>query len=313
MTSSTTCWQFRSFRRRSSMVNVPFSTSSASSWVRRRLRPRWRQDPLVALADAEHLAHVVGGHPLDVTKHHDLTLTCREAVECGLDTGQPALGDQPLVDRRLPRLGGQRPGARRVEAGRRSARDRPAGRCAVPSSPRAGPVDQDAEQPGLERRPTLEAVDTADDAHPGVLDRFLGDRAVRDIRARDPEEGCLVPADENHEGTFVTSSEQLEELGVHRSTAGRLGRGSAQHCFRRGTRHSCRVRFTRSISVLALFGHPTALSDADDGRNARRVDRPPPAARRAPPTAHRPPPTAHRHRHRLRGPCRLPSGCSFVV
>ena len=53
-------------------------------------------------------------------------------------------------------------------------------------------VGQDSEDPGLQRRPPLEAVDSFEDADPRFLDDVFGDGAARDVDQRDAKERSVV-------------------------------------------------------------------------------------------------------------------------
>ena len=63
---------------------------------------------------------------------------------------------------------------------------------AFPDAGADGPVNQDAKQPGAERRAALEAADAPQDPDPGFLDHFLCYRAARHIAPGDGQHGVLV-------------------------------------------------------------------------------------------------------------------------
>ena len=79
---------------------------------------------------------------------------------------------------------------------------------------RACPVDENPEQPGLERRTPLEPVDAADDAHPGVLYRLFGHGLTGDHRAGQAEHGLLVAGHEHDERVLVPVAQAAEQLDV---------------------------------------------------------------------------------------------------
>ena len=110
---------------------------------------------------------------------------------------------------RLRRPRDRRPGRR----GRRSeARERDLPRLADRTRPRA--VGEDAEDPRLQRRTLLEAVDAADDAEPGLLHDVVGERVGAHERARQAPQLRVVAGHELHEGRLVTRSQPLDELVV---------------------------------------------------------------------------------------------------
>ena len=57
-----------------------------------------------------------------------------------------------------------------------------------------GPVDEDAEDPGLERRAALEPVDPVEDAEPRLLDDVLGRFPRGHVGHRQPQQRRVVPA-----------------------------------------------------------------------------------------------------------------------
>jgi hypothetical protein len=102
------------------------------------------------------------------------------------------------------------------------------------SGGRAGPVHEDAEEPGLEAGASLEPVDAADHAEPRVLDDLLGDRPARHDRLGEAHQARLVLADELGERTLVAQPEARDELAVvgHRgggyvAPIGRVDEGDA--------------------------------------------------------------------------------------
>src|SRR5215475_14798809 len=103
----------------------------------------------------------------------------------------------------------------------------------LPHAGRPRTVDQDAEQPGLQRGPALEPVQAAEHRQPGVLDDLLGHRRAGHERQREPEHGTVVAFHERDEGPFVTRPQAAEQLRVwfHRwqSTAKRVRKGGAPY------------------------------------------------------------------------------------
>src|SRR4051794_33322376 len=80
----------------------------------------------------------------------------------------------------------------------------------------AGPsdVDDDRDDPGLQRAAALEALEPLKDAQPCVLEDLLGHRACLHIRARDGEHQSGVAVDERLERGLVALAQALDELGL---------------------------------------------------------------------------------------------------
>jgi hypothetical protein len=76
------------------------------------------------------------------------------------------------------------------------------------------PVQQDVEQPGLERGPAFEAIHAADDGQPGVLHDFLGHRAAADDALRQALQARLVGANQLDERRLVARLQALDEIAV---------------------------------------------------------------------------------------------------
>lgn len=100
-----------------------------------------------------------------------------------------------------------------VEAVRQRARVE--GHAAVlPGAGAAGPVHADAEQPGAQRRPTLEALDAAHDAQPGLLHDLVGDGSRGHQRLRQTDQLRVVAAHQGGERRLVTGAEGRDQRGV---------------------------------------------------------------------------------------------------
>src|SRR5439155_4347000 len=79
---------------------------------------------------------------------------------------------------------------------------------------RAGPVEEDAEEPRLERRPPLEALEAPHHRQPRVLDGLLGDRPAPDGALGQAQEPDLVALHQRRERGLVTRPQTVEEVGV---------------------------------------------------------------------------------------------------
>jgi hypothetical protein len=78
----------------------------------------------------------------------------------------------------------------------------------------AGPVEKDAEEPGLERGPALEPLDAPDDREPGVLAHLFGDGPAADGGLGEAKQPRLVHADELDERGLVAGTQPLDEPDV---------------------------------------------------------------------------------------------------
>ena len=110
--------------------------------------------------DAEHGARLVVGEPFDISQQDDLALAGRQVVEGGPEDRRPRRGVETLLALVRPPLDGIGPLALGVESGRVDRVQRLHRRRArLPCTGRAGAVDEDGEEPRLERRTSLEPVD----------------------------------------------------------------------------------------------------------------------------------------------------------
>ena len=128
---------------------------------------------LIRLGQLEGITDFLGGEALDVMQRDHRALPGRQAINLSTDHVQRLVGDQHVVRYAGPATGRSRPVSRkalgfseepvgrhrRVGVADFERRERNAPRLA--HAARLGSVDDDAEQPRLERRPPLEAVDPA--------------------------------------------------------------------------------------------------------------------------------------------------------
>jgi hypothetical protein len=77
-------------------------------------------------------------------------------------------------------------------------------------------VREDAEDPGLERRAPLEAVEALQDPEPRLLHDLLGDVARLNVVARHRQHRAVVSLDERLEGLLVAGAQARQELGLLR-------------------------------------------------------------------------------------------------
>jgi hypothetical protein len=81
-------------------------------------------------------------------------------------------------------------------------------------SPSLRDVRQDPEDPGLERRALLEAVDSGEDADPCLLHDFLRHCGAGDIDLCDPEKRRVILPHEGCEHRFVTCPKRVDGLNI---------------------------------------------------------------------------------------------------
>ena len=185
-----------------------------------------KKDTLIDLGQLERVTDLVARPALDVAQRDDGSLARRQRLDGALDhlarlgRDQPVLGQ--LARRRRPSAGIVRMvvGEEAVGVDRRlghagwivQRRERDAAALSLRAGLRG--VDEDPEDPRLERRAALEAVERAEHAQPRLLDDFLGHRPGRGEDARDPEEPGVPLAHDGGEGFLVACSECGDELVV---------------------------------------------------------------------------------------------------
>src|SRR2546423_5257592 len=83
-----------------------------------------------------------------------------------------------------------------------------------PLRPRACAVDEDAKQPGPQRRAALEGLQAAEHRKPGFLRHVIGRRGRTHECASDTAQSRIVACDEALECLLVADSQPLEKLMV---------------------------------------------------------------------------------------------------
>src|SRR5206468_427680 len=136
---------------------------------------------------------------------------------------------------------------------------------------------EDPEDPRLQRRTLLEGVDTADDAEPGLLDDFVGDRSAPDVRERDPSKRCVIKGDDGREGGLVTSAKSrakvaLAELDRAHSHTGSTRRSSRPSAWTRSSKPKrCDWSDTTPTKAVApSCGSSDMPANADPSRSLSR-------------------------------------------
>src|SRR5262245_10414995 len=158
-----------------------------------------QEHPLVSRADLQVLADLLRAQPLDVAEDDDVPLRGREQVECRADAREQLLPHDLLVRRgRLRRLLDHR------------QRDDPP----LALHLRVGRVDEDPEDPGLQARAALEALDAARDGRPGVLDDLLRHRAAAAVRHRERDQAPVIPCIQLRVGARVARAQGRDEAAL---------------------------------------------------------------------------------------------------
>ena len=150
---------------------------------------------------------------------------------------------------------------------------------------RAGPVREDAEDPGLERGPALEAVDALQNGKPGVLRDLLGDRPARDEGLGETHHRRVVGVDELCEGGLVAGTQPAHEVVIAHAkqrmargpsggaTASRMGNGRPEDSWPTTPK---RIRTAPATgSLRAMPEHPTvdrSMGARLAGLEARRAE-----------------------------------------
>jgi hypothetical protein len=85
-------------------------------------------------------------------------------------------------------------------------------------------IRENGEQPGLDRRPSLEATDPGYDGQPGFLDDLFRDTGVRHEGLGQSHQGSAVKVDQPGERRFVAAAQSVDQLGFRRPSRGFYGR-----------------------------------------------------------------------------------------
>jgi hypothetical protein len=203
--------------------------------------PAMEQHALIAVAELERVTDLVRRPALDVAQCQHRTLHWgqrRDRVEDqlpGLHGEQVVLGRIPAPWRgrpmagRVPLVGPQEairidhwPAVRRLFAAERGERNRPTLTCRAG----LGRVGEDPENPRPQRRATLEAAHSAQNADPGLLEHILRRSAAADVAHRDAQQRGTVLVDQAPERFLVSVPQGVEQLGV-------VHAGSVERCARR--------------------------------------------------------------------------------
>ena len=180
------------------------------------------QDALIAVADPEQLADLVGIEPAHVAQRDDRPLGFGQRGDRALDLRQrlavlqPRLGIAPLGRRVAPvsvleeAVGLDRPLVFALLARQRRERHR----ARLARAARLGQVRGDREEPGAERAAPLEARQAVQHRDPRVLRDLLGERRAAHVGARDPDQRAVVAPHDLGVGGFLARAQARDELGV---------------------------------------------------------------------------------------------------
>jgi hypothetical protein len=196
-----------------------------------------QKDPLIGLGYLQSATHLLGRQALDVAHGDHRALHLRQLRDLRLDPldrlvgGQRTLGLLPPAHRRRRPRARAGPGtdeAIGIDRGEIAvallARERREGdRAPLALAARARAVDEDAEDPGAQRRALLEAVEALQRGQPRLLYDVLGDGRAGHVHARDAHHRWGPADDEVHERLFVAGPEALHQRVVvgHRGTVQR--------------------------------------------------------------------------------------------
>ena len=179
-----------------------------------------QQHALVAVADVEQLAGLGGAEPDQVPHRDHRALLARQPVDGREQVRAQLAGEQarlrvavePRRRARPASVGGER---RRLHGGLAVGLDRREGQApGVADGPRAGAVDEDAEDPRPQRRAALEPVEPAHHAEPGLLHDVVDRRVRVQVAASHAPQGTVVPPDQRVEGLLVARAQAREQRAV---------------------------------------------------------------------------------------------------
>jgi hypothetical protein len=172
-----------------------------------------QQHALVSVAHADEARDVAWGKSFDVAQHDNLALTVGQLGQELLHTRCEMLGRDSVVDAVGPGFRRCRPRPGPVEAVLDDAFIGTSralfAACRGPSS-----IEQDVEQPGLERGAAFEPFDPADNREPCVLGDFFGYCTTANGRLGEAQHALLVEADERDECGLVSRPKALAQLDV---------------------------------------------------------------------------------------------------
>jgi len=163
---------------------------------------------------------IAGGETGDVAEQDHIAQLRRQLVDRRPDPCEHLPAEQAGLGQALPVVGQRGPASLRVEAIR--VDDRLAARLVAaeeggegqqsrfPPAAGARHVEEDPEDPGLERRPALESVEPGEHSEPGLLDGVLGGIAIPEVAHREPEERPVVALEQRCESGFVAGLEGFQ-------------------------------------------------------------------------------------------------------
>ena len=188
-----------------------------------------QQHSYIGLLNPQNVTHFLRGTALDVTQDQYQPLVLGQRCDGVLEVLACLAGQEPMLRRgsqvllrmgpmaRLGRMVGG-PEAVRGDGGLRHVH------VTVEASERHHPsfaggaglraVDEDAKDPGLERRPALERPDPLNHPEPGVLHNLVRDSAIGDVEAGDSAEARVMLVDEARERALVASAQRVDHSPI---------------------------------------------------------------------------------------------------
>ena len=174
--------------------------------------PSMEQNPLIALCDSEKRDDIETIEAFNVAEHNDLPLLVGESRQQVVNPFCDVLGGEPVIDLIGPWDWRLRPSAAGIESF--DSLTISAAGTLLAARGGASTVEQHAKQPGLERRPALEAIHPSKNGEPRVLARFFGNRATAYGCLGETEQPRLITADELDERGLVAGAQPLDKLEI---------------------------------------------------------------------------------------------------
>jgi hypothetical protein len=226
-----------------------------------------QQDTLILRAHAQALAHLARRVTLDGAQAQNLTLPLGELGEgLGQRVLQLLQGDPFVrlgtarIDERMDRLS-PHVAVQRSQHGQGHRPRRP-----PPHRTRA--IGEDAQQPGAEQSPSLEARDPSQRRHPGLLDQVVRIVRRRDVVHRDPThqrtqatyglgERGFVPLEESAAEHRLDPSRRRRKTHVRQVVRGRLRHPRLGPVHDRFSHNETFIEQRRSPPEAASFAYPS--------------------------------------------------------
>lgn len=184
-----------------------------------------QQDPLISLGNLQGVTDFGGIQPLDVPHRDDGLLRRRKLPQRLLQNPQRLAAQERRFGRViLPSPGRREPLSFRGETVRLDGGLvfpflREHGECdhaLVTNRPSLGPIDEDAEEPGLQARSRLEGGNTAENREPCLLSDLLGGSLVGDEETGEPNQAHVVALDEQGKRLLIFGEKAPQQSSILR-------------------------------------------------------------------------------------------------